>query len=154
MTRPIPVQLTDDERMAISAVVHQNYYMPDVFAVVEKIIADRRAAAVTTQQYVFRARSIAKETDGDTYWLNLDKGMRDTGLTEIRLLGFDTPETRKGSAYERAQGKAAAAVTAAWLERVIADPALRLWVRTEPDPDDFGRWLGETWAETADGTKE
>jgi hypothetical protein len=30
--------LTDAERMKISAVVHQNYYMPDVFEVVEQII--------------------------------------------------------------------------------------------------------------------
>ena len=29
--------LTDQERMAISHVVHQNYYMPDVFAVVERV---------------------------------------------------------------------------------------------------------------------
>jgi len=33
--------LTDQERLALSAVVHQNYYMPDVFATVEAIIRDR-----------------------------------------------------------------------------------------------------------------
>lgn len=35
------VRLTDAERIKISAVVHLNYYMPDVFAVVEQIIAER-----------------------------------------------------------------------------------------------------------------
>jgi hypothetical protein len=37
--------LTDAERIAISAVVHQNYYMPDVFATVERIIAGRTSPA-------------------------------------------------------------------------------------------------------------
>lgn len=35
--------LTNAERIAVSAVVHSSYYMPDVFAVVEKIIEDRLA---------------------------------------------------------------------------------------------------------------
>jgi hypothetical protein len=35
------VTLTDEERIAISTVVHQNYYMPNVFAVVERIIQGR-----------------------------------------------------------------------------------------------------------------
>lgn len=39
------ITLTDDERLAISAVVHQGYYMPDVFATVERIIAARLTLA-------------------------------------------------------------------------------------------------------------
>lgn len=35
------VTLTNDERLEISAVVHQNYYMPEVFATVEKILTER-----------------------------------------------------------------------------------------------------------------
>jgi hypothetical protein len=37
------VTLSTPERLKISAVVHKNYYMPDVFAVVEEIIAERNA---------------------------------------------------------------------------------------------------------------
>jgi hypothetical protein len=35
------IELTNEERLKVSAVVHQNYYMPDVFDVVEEIVAAR-----------------------------------------------------------------------------------------------------------------
>lgn len=47
------------------------------------------------------------------------------------------------------QAKYATGYADAWL---LGTPGT-LWVRTEPDPDDFGRWLGEVWAEDEDGTK-
>ena len=46
------VTLTDDERMAISAVVHQNYYMPDVFAAVERIVEGRLSGPGLAVQYL------------------------------------------------------------------------------------------------------
>lgn len=43
--------LTEEERLAISGVVHQNYYMPDVFTVVGQIIADRLPDSETTTEW-------------------------------------------------------------------------------------------------------
>lgn len=45
------VRLSGEERMKISAVVHQNYYMPDVFAVVEGIIGERMPEATIVTEY-------------------------------------------------------------------------------------------------------
>lgn len=107
---------------------------------------------IFTRRHVYATISVRKFTDGDTYWLYLDTGFRQTTLVQIRLFGYDTPEKSKGTPHERAEAKRAAAFTADWITRALADGTL--WVRTEPDPDDFGRWLGETWVERLDGTVE
>lgn len=39
---PLAWGMTDAERMKISAVVHQNYHMPEVFSAVWQILCDRR----------------------------------------------------------------------------------------------------------------
>lgn len=104
---------------------------------------------MTSQQYVYKVSNVRRVVDGDTYWLDLDVGFRQTGLVNIRLSGYDCPERAKGSAHEREQAKYATGYADAWL---LATPGV-LWVRTEPDPDDFGRWLGEIWAEDEGGTK-
>lgn len=87
--------------------------------------------------------------DGDTYLLSLDIGFHATLAVNIRLYGWDCPEKTKGNAYERRQALYATGYADAWL---LSPPGV-LWVRTEPDPDDFGRWLGDIWAEQPDGTQ-
>lgn len=104
---------------------------------------------MTSQQYVYRVARVEKVTDGDTFWLHLDIGFRETLLIDCRLDGWDCPETNRGSDYEKQQAKAATALTTDFL----TNPAAPLWVRTEKDPDDFGRWLGDVWQETGDGTQ-
>jgi endonuclease YncB( thermonuclease family) len=104
---------------------------------------------MTTQQYVFKINSILKVTDGDTFWAYCNVGFRETKLIEVRLLGFDAPEKYRGDAYEKEQAAKATEVTTEFLTNA---PGV-LWVRTEEDPDDFGRWLGEVWWETDDGTQ-
>lgn len=55
--------LTDEERIAISAVVHQNYYMPDVFAVAASLLAAARAEGAEKARAEVRERveSVADE---------------------------------------------------------------------------------------------
>jgi endonuclease YncB( thermonuclease family) len=101
---------------------------------------------MTDRQYVYRITEVVKVTDGDTYWLKVDVGFRMEALINVRLLGFDCPERNKGSEFERARGKVATTLTWSWL----STREVTYWVRTEKDPDDFGRWLGEIWFE--DGT--
>lgn len=105
---------------------------------------------MTQQPYVYRVTGIERVVDGDTYWLRLDVGFRQTMLTEIRLLGADCPETHHGSAFERAHGVKATLFAEQWLVDALDGDGFEdglLWVRTQKDPDDFGRWLGEVWRE-------
>jgi endonuclease YncB( thermonuclease family) len=109
---------------------------------------------VTARQYLYEVVEVVKMTDGDTYWLRLrhDPGFRQTTLILIdcRLDGWDCPETNKGSAFERSQAKVARTFAANWLTAALLKG---LWIRTEEDPDDFGRWLGDLWTE-ADGVED
>jgi endonuclease YncB( thermonuclease family) len=102
---------------------------------------------VTARQYVYRVTDVVKVTDGDTYWLRADVGFRQEILIDCRLDGWDCPETNRGTAYERAQAKVARAFSANWLTAALLEG---LWIRTEKDPDDFGRWLGDLWTEAGD----
>lgn len=54
----IDYTLTDDERLRLRAVVHQNYYMPDVFAVVETILRDRDFRAAITRGLEARFKAV------------------------------------------------------------------------------------------------
>lgn len=90
-------------------------------------------------QYVYKVLEVVKVTDGDTFWLRLDVGFRQTLLCHIRLDGWDTPELRRGSDFEKSKAKEA---------RQIVDEFLHsgeIWVQTKPDPDNFGRWLANVW---------
>jgi endonuclease YncB( thermonuclease family) len=102
---------------------------------------------VTTQQYVYKIKSIAKVTDGDTYWINIDPGFHATLLVHCRLIGYDTPEKNRGTAYEKAKAIEAQQRAALFLANTVDT----LWLRTDPDPDSFGRWLCTIWAETEQG---
>ncbi|NUR79086.1 MAG: hypothetical protein HOQ21_01375, partial [Dermatophilaceae bacterium] len=103
---------------------------------------------MTTQPYVYQVDSVAKVTDGDTYWMYLSIGFRETILVNVRLAGFDCPERNSGSDREKAAAKDATDLAAMWLAE---GP---VWVRTEKDPDSFGRWLGYVWRDTTDGGRE
>ena len=101
-------------------------------------------------EYVYRIREVVKVTDGDTYWLRVDTGFRNNLLVNIRLQGFDTPEKNKGSAREKecANHARELADNFLWLGRTD----MKYWIRTEKDPDNFGRWLGDIWIERPDGS--
>lgn len=101
----------------------------------------------TTMPYVYRVKAVEKVTDGDTYWLHLDVGFRNTLLAHLRLNGYDTPELNRGSAYEKEQGAIATEFVADWFTSRLAQFGSRVWVRTEKDPDNFGRWLATVWSE-------
>jgi endonuclease YncB( thermonuclease family) len=115
---------------------------------VERHLGTGLGCVVTTQQYVYRVTEVVKVTDGDTYWLRLDVGFRQEILIDCRLDGWDAPEMTKGSDYEKQQAKIARQVASDWLTAALK---VGLWIRTEKDPDDFGRWLGDLWTETSDG---
>lgn len=98
-------------------------------------------------EYVYKAKDILKVTDGDTFWLYLNVGFYETHLTNIRLLDYDCPELNRGSAFEKERASVAKAITTEFLANGVLSGSL--YVRTEKDPDSFGRWLGEVWIETA-----
>lgn len=104
---------------------------------------------MTTLPYIYKVTDIVKVTDGDTYWLRLDVGFRQEILIDCRLSGYDCPERNSGSAFEKEQAVKATEVATDFLLRWPGD----LWVRTEKDPDSFGRWLGEVWREDANGAR-
>jgi endonuclease YncB( thermonuclease family) len=101
-----------------------------------------------TRQYLFKIVEVLKVTDGDTYWFRVDCGLRHEALVNIRLLGYDTPERTRGSAAEKQAAASATALAGLWLKAGMNNPEASLWVRTEPDPDNFGRWLGDVWLES------
>lgn len=100
---------------------------------------------MTTPQYVYRIAEVVKVTDGDTYWLRVDVGFRANVLINVRLLGYDCPEANRGSAFEKSE-----AIEARLEAGYFFNTARPLWIRTEKDPDSFGRWLGDIWQEDGD----
>lgn len=103
---------------------------------------------MTTMQYVYRITQVVKVTDGDTYWLRVDVGFRQEILINVRLHGYDCPEAHRGTAYEK-QKAVEAQVVAREFFKTSDDE--RPWIRTEKDPDNFGRWLGDIWWELEHG---
>lgn len=102
------------------------------------------AVQLTSLAHVYQVEAVSRVLDGDTYVLRLDVGFRFAATVKIRLDGWDCPEARRGSAYERAR-----AADARDLAREFLASHAGLWVATQPDPDDFGRWLGRIWDETS-----
>lgn len=93
--------------------------------------------------YDYRVAEVVKVTDGDTYWLRLDVGFRALVLVDVRLNGYDCPESNRGSTFERERARAARELAAGFLDAGILADDLR--VVTAHDPDDFGRWLGDVY---------
>lgn len=101
---------------------------------------------MTTKQYAYRPKAIEKVTDGDTFWLHLDVGFRGSLLVCIRLDGYDCPELHSTSQAERDAALRAKEVTA----KFLTDNLQTIWVQTEKDPDNFGRWLGDVYSEVGE----
>lgn len=95
------------------------------------------------RSYEFPVNTIEKITDGDTYWLHLDVGFRQSMLAHLRLNEWDTPELRRGSDYEKEQAKRAKKLVEGFMWNHLESEGL--WVRTYKDPDSFGRWLADVW---------
>lgn len=93
----------------------------------------------TIEAYVYRVKDVLSVIDGDTYYLRLDMGFHIAATVSVRLLGYDTPELRSGTTYEKERGKEARALAQKWLDEEVL--AGRVYVKTEKD-DSFGRWLG------------
>ena len=100
---------------------------------------------MNTPDYVYRVKAIEKVTDGDTYWLHLDVGFRQSQLTHLRLNGWDCPEMNRGTTFEKAEAIRARDVAADFLW----DDS-EIWCRTYKDPDNFGRWLCDLWTDFID----
>jgi endonuclease YncB( thermonuclease family) len=101
---------------------------------------------MVARPYVYPVTEVVKVSDGDTYWFRVDVGFRENLLINCRLNGYDCPEKRSGSYYEKQQAIVATKVATDFLEEGVR--LSDLWVETLPDPDDFGRWLGTVWRES------
>lgn len=101
-----------------------------------------------TRPYIYEVTDIVRVVDGDSSWLKVDVGFRQSLLIDCRLSGWDCPEMNRGTVYEKQQARIAQRVATDWLTAALGKG---LWIRTEKDPDDFGRWLGDLWTETPDG---
>lgn len=99
---------------------------------------------MTERQYVYKITEVVKVVDGDSYWLRVDVGFRQENLINVRLMGYDCPEAHRGTPYEKERAIAAREIASQFLSMKAAV----LYVRTEKDPDSFGRWLGDIWWST------
>lgn len=93
--------------------------------------------------WVFPARC-TRIVDGDSLILVVDLGFHLTYTGRFRLLDVDTPEPEGET---EAAGDAATEFTRRW----IVDAGIGGWplrIQTEPDPDDFGRYLAHLWRVT------
>jgi endonuclease YncB( thermonuclease family) len=98
-----------------------------------------------TVPHIYRIVTVVRVVDGDSGWVQCDAGFRQTTLVNYRLHGYDTPERHRGSARE----KNMAVVASVFAEAFLTGTDGQLWMRTEPDPDNFGRWLAEIWREVS-----
>jgi endonuclease YncB( thermonuclease family) len=101
-----------------------------------------------TLPHIYRIVAVVRVVDGDSGWVQCDAGFRQTTLVNYRLFGYDTPERHRGSTREKNLAVVAAVFADAFLKSTDT-----LWMRTEPDPDNFGRWLSEIWREDEAGDK-
>lgn len=97
------------------------------------------------QLYVYRVSEVVKIVDGDTFDLIVDPGFRLAFADRFRLFGWDTPEMRKGSSFEKAEAQRARQAAADWID-AAGDEVM---VRTHK-ADSFGRWLAEVFREDED----
>lgn len=91
--------------------------------------------------YTYRAE-LVRVVDGDTYDLKIDVGFHSTFASRFRLSGYDTPEMRSGSDFEKEKAREATEFAREWWKRRL-DVA---YVRTHKS-DSFGRWLAEVYDE-------
>lgn len=91
--------------------------------------------------------------DGDTWWCYVDQGYRQLGFFEYRLHGYDTPEKQGPDvdAWEKGRARLATEVATEWWANQIRLADSRVFIRSTPDPEKYGRWLGVLWCETPKG---
>jgi endonuclease YncB( thermonuclease family) len=78
--------------------------------------------------------------DGDTFRALLSVGLNSYEFRTIRILDIDTPETN------RPESKEAGLAAKARLTELMP-PGEPVLIRTKPDPDSFGRYLGSVRTE-------
>ena len=91
--------------------------------------------------YVYKISSIERIVDGDTYDLHVDVGFHATFASRFRLRGWDTPELRRGSEFEKQSAVSATRFVERWFEVERLD---QYRIRTHKS-DSFGRWLCDIW---------
>lgn len=94
-------------------------------------------------EYDYEVREVVKVVDGDTFDLIVDPGFRLSFAGRFRLLGWDTPELRRGSDYERERGKVATEAATAWFTEHAGDVRV-----LTAKADSFGRWLAAPYSPT------
>lgn len=100
----------------------------------------------------FEVLGIEKITDGDTFWLVVDVGFRQTQLTQFRLNRYDTPEIwRPKSDFEATEAKRARNFVIEWLNSYMGLSDSEVWATTYKDPGSFGRWLADFEATDSTG---
>lgn len=92
------------------------------------------------KHYVYKARLI-RVVDGDTYDLHVDLGFHMYMKSRFRLYGHDTPELRRGTEFEKAEGARAKEFVRCWFN---ARPSF--YIHTYKS-DSFGRWLVDIFTE-------
>ncbi len=100
----------------------------------------------TVDLYAFRVEEVVRVVDGDTYDLHVDLGFHARFSARFRLAGWDTPELRGGSDFEKAKAVEASSVAQSWFE----ENAGNVLVRTVK-ADSFGRWLASPFTLDASG---
>lgn len=110
----------------------------------------------TVLQHIAEIRlvDLVRVVDGDTWWAYVDVDFRELKYVEFRLWGWDTPEKQGPltTAYERDQAHLATAHARHWWQ-TLHGYDYRFLVETDPDPEKYGRWLGDLWAEDRGGTR-
>lgn len=94
---------------------------------------------MSTDLYVYKVRDVIDVVDGDTYDLILDVGFHQRMASRFRLNGWDTPELRRGSDYEKECAQEATQTVERWLDGYVAAEQ-QILARTHKS-DSFGRWL-------------
>lgn len=82
---------------------------------------------------------ISRWVDGDTVYIMADLDCRHYGMLECRLVGVNTPE-RGQLNYKEATLEASH----------LAPVGSKVIIRTQKDPEKWGRWLVELWANDVD----
>jgi hypothetical protein len=114
-----------------------------------------KGKVVTSREYTPKpVVSVYKYHDGDTMWLVVDLDYRSFELVHVRLDKYDTPETNRGSVYEKMKGREAAEYTNNFIASALSDPESTLWIKSEPDTEIYGRWLSRIWRESPTGTRD
>lgn len=100
-------------------------------------------SAFIDEHYVYKA-SLLNVVDGDTYDLCVDMGFNIATQNRFRLHGWDTPELKRGSDFEKETANEVKKYVQCWFN---ARP--RFYIRSYKS-DSFGRWLCDVFTEHDD----